>query len=182
MYAISLSSGQSIYLPRYWGESMITTSAAIPGSTLKAGPNTFSSTGTLTVVLSAQQYYDVLPQTTTATGTRAVAGTTYTDISVPSLSVMDIALPASGQIVAGRCSYVGFSVKETTGTATASVVLSDSAGSLVEEINLAANESAREFYTQETKISPSGGIAINGVLQISSSTGTFAGVIRVVER
>lgn len=101
MYAISLASGQSVTL------------GAVSGglSTTYSGP--------LTVVLSEQQYFTLPP----------FASTGYTDLSNPTVDVLDLPLPGSGStfttgnIAAGRLSYLGYSVSSTTATA---ITLQDS--------------------------------------------------------
>lgn len=171
MYAISLASGQSIVLPRFWGDT---------------SPNTYTGVaGGLIVVLNSQEYYSVLGQAQTSAGAQAIAGSTYTDVSKIAQSVLDIPLPTGAaplSIVAGRASYVGFSVRETTGAAAASLVLSDTGGSINDEINIASGESAREFYSYNSPKDSNGGMAILGILQITASTGSYAGIIRIVER
>ena len=78
-------------------------------------------------------------------------------------------------VVAAPADYRGFAVRETSGTAGATIVLYDSASSgtglILDEISLVAGESARELY-------PLGGVdADNGIYAVV--TGSVAGSIRV---
>lgn len=81
---------------------------------------------------------------------------------------------SSQVLINAACTYRGFSIKETSGTATASVVLWDSAsaasGPILDEITLIAGESAREYY--ETGITAYHGIYVQVV------SGAVAGVVR----
>lgn len=85
-----------------------------------------------------------------------------------------IALTGSDQAVrAAPATYCGFSVRETAGS-TASLLVYDNAsaasGTLIDVINLAANESAREFY-------PGGIHCVNGIFV--DVTGTVQGSVRI---
>lgn len=84
-----------------------------------------------------------------------------------------VAVSGSGAVSASRSIYCGFSLRETAG-ATAVVRIFDNpsaaSGTVLEEISLAANESAREFY-------PGGVAAATGIyVQV---TGTVVGSVRV---
>lgn len=87
-----------------------------------------------------------------------------------------VALTGSDQAVAAtRTLYRGFSIRETSGSATALVRLFDNAsaasGTVLEEIALAAGESAREYYRD-------GIWAYNGVY-LDVVSGAVAGSVRV---
>lgn len=88
--------------------------------------------------------------------------------------VRAVALTGSDQaVLATRGIYKGFTVRETAG-ATATLVVYDNAsaasGTIIEQIALAANESARELY-------PNGVWCDNGIYV--DVTGTVAGSVRV---
>lgn len=90
-------------------------------------------------------------------------------------SVRTVALTGSDQAVAASASiYAGFAIRETAGAA-AVVRLYDNAsaasGTLLDEIALAANESAREYY-------PGGIWCINGVYAKIVS-GAIEGSVRI---
>lgn len=81
----------------------------------------------------------------------------------------------SSQVISNAaCTYRGFSLKETTGSATAAVTIYDNAsaasGTVLDVITLAAGESAREFYD-------AGLTAIHG-LYVSIVAGAVAGGVR----
>lgn len=85
------------------------------------------------------------------------------------------ALTGLDQVVSANPSlYYGFSIRETSGSASALVRIFDHAsaasGTVLDEIALAAGESAREFYN--------GGIrAVNG-LYVDVVSGAVAGSVR----
>lgn len=87
-----------------------------------------------------------------------------------------VALTGSDQVVAaGRTYYRGFSIRETSGSASAVVRIYDHAsaasGTVLDEISLVAGESAREWYE--------GGVwAANGVY-VDVVSGAVAGSVRV---
>ncbi len=176
MYAISLGTGQSITVGNASAGNSVTYSGVAGG---------------LIVVLTEQQYY-MLPRATDIT----TGATAYTDLSNPSQNVLDISINQSSTTIAtGRLAYLGFSVKESTGTATAGFILSDTAGSqtngvytasVIETVDLAANESAREFYplVRGSGNDPfaGGGVNIYGALTVTNPSGSFAGVVRLTCR
>lgn len=61
-----------------------------------------------------------------------------------------VALTGSNQqVFTGSAFYQGFTIGETSGTSTAQVILYDNtaaSGTILDVINLQANESAREYY------------------------------------
>jgi hypothetical protein len=140
----------------------------------------------LVVVLSQQQYYSLPRAVDLTTG-----AANYTDLSVPSQSVMDIAIPATaGVIVAGRARYLGVSV-QSTGAAT--FLIQDSAGSYngttysaqtIEEVDLTAAGDFENFYPYTVDINNSvdGGIVLQGNLTVASITGTYTGIVRIATR
>ncbi len=81
---------------------------------------------------------------------------------------------SSQALINAACTYRGFSVKETSGTATASLILYDNAsaasGPILDEITLLANESAREFYEP--------GITARAGIYVSVVSGAVAGSVR----
>lgn len=87
-----------------------------------------------------------------------------------------VALTGSDQAVAAnRTLYRGFTIRETSGSATAVVRLFDNAsaasGTVLEEISVNAGESAREYYVE-------GIWAVNGVY-VDVVSGAVAGSVRV---
>jgi hypothetical protein len=89
---------------------------------------------------------------------------------------LPVALTGSDQAVrASSAYYRGFTIRETTGGATAVVRIYDNAsaasGTILDEISLVAGESAREFY-------PGGIWATNGVY-VDVVSGTVTGSVRV---
>lgn len=87
-----------------------------------------------------------------------------------------VALTGSNQAVKAQPAvYRGFTIRETTGSASATVVIYDNAsaasGTILEQISLAAGESARECYS-------AGLSAVNGIY-VSIVSGTVAGSVRV---
>lgn len=89
---------------------------------------------------------------------------------------LPVALTGSDQVVRAIPSYYrGFTVRETTGGATAVVRIYDNAsaasGTVLEEISLTGGESAREFY-------PGGVWATNGIY-VDVVSGAAAGSVRV---
>lgn len=60
---------------------------------------------------------------------------------------------SSGSLVTGKLVYRGFSLRETSGSASALVRLFDNAsaasGTILDEISLTANQSARENYDSD---------------------------------
>lgn len=91
---------------------------------------------------------------------------------------MAIAKPLSGSdevISATAVHYYGFSVRETTGTTAATIKIYDDPdsanGTLLDSIQLAAGESAREWY------GPNGLRALLGIYV--DVTGTVEGSLRV---
>ena len=79
---------------------------------------------------------------------------------------------ATATVRAGAGNYCGFSFRETTGAATATIVIYDATsatGTILDTIQLAQGESAREFY-------PGGIICENGIHAVV--TGTIQGSIR----
>lgn len=86
-----------------------------------------------------------------------------------------VALTGADQAVnAGPAVYRGFTIRETAG-ATAVVRIFDNAstnaGTVLEEISLAANESAREFYL--------GGIYADNGVYVDVVSGAVAGSVRI---
>jgi hypothetical protein len=81
----------------------------------------------------------------------------------------------SAVIMATPGYYLGFTLRETSGSASATVVIYDNAsaasGTILEEITLASSESAREFYHTP------GIRAVNGVY-FSVVSGAVAGSVR----
>ena len=89
--------------------------------------------------------------------------------------VQAVALTGSDQAVrAGQGYYRGFTIRETAGAA-AVVVIYDNAsaasGTVLEQVSLGANESAREFY-------PSAIFAAAGIY-VDVVSGTVAGSVRI---
>lgn len=86
-----------------------------------------------------------------------------------------VALTGSDQAVAAtRTMYRGFSIRETSGSATAVVRIYDNtaaSGTILEEISLNAGESAREYYL-------AGVWAMTGVY-VDVVSGAVAGSVRV---
>jgi hypothetical protein len=87
-----------------------------------------------------------------------------------------VALTGSDQVVrAVPAGYGGFTVRETSGTATAVVRVYDNAsaasGTLLDEISLLASESAREYYP-DTIVAQAG-------IYVDVVSGAVAGSIRV---
>lgn len=87
-------------------------------------------------------------------------------------------LGGSGQkfTLSGKMLFLGFAVKETTGSATAEVDLYDGQGSggiLIAPVTLAANESAREFWPRPA-ITADNGVAVVWV------SGSVSGSIFVI--
>lgn len=86
-----------------------------------------------------------------------------------------VALTGSDQAVATtRTLYRGFTIRETSGSATAVVRLFDNAsaasGTVLDEVSLNAGESAREYYVE-------GVWAINGIY-VDVVSGSVAGSVR----
>lgn len=88
------------------------------------------------------------------------------------------ALPISGSSqslgVGVPSLYYGFTLRETTASATATVRIYDgttAAGTLLETVKLASGESAREFYN--------GGIRVGTGVYVSIVSGTVEGSVRV---
>lgn len=81
---------------------------------------------------------------------------------------------SDGAVVARRAVYLGFSLRETAGT-TATLRVYDNAsaasGTLLDTIQLSANESAREYY------GPEGIGAVNGIY-VDVVSGTVEGSLR----
>lgn len=110
--------------------------------------------------------------------TQPVSGTvTMTATAATTVSTTLTGSPPASQVIAATAKdYRGFTLRETAGS-TAVVVLWDNAsaasGTILEEITLAANESAREYYT-------AGGVkTLNGIFcQIVS--GQVAGSVRTI--
>lgn len=85
------------------------------------------------------------------------------------------ALTGSDQVVSAVPSlYYGFSIRETSGSASAVVRVYDNAsaasGTILEEVSLAAAESAREYYANGIR-------AVNG-LYLDVVSGAVAGSVR----
>ncbi len=90
--------------------------------------------------------------------------------------------PVDGTTISGTsqvlinqpCTYRGFSLKETTGTAEAVLVLWDStsgaSGPILDPINLAPNESAREFYDP--------GQTVHHGVYVQVVSGSVSGIVR----
>lgn len=81
---------------------------------------------------------------------------------------------ADGQAVSGRARYLGFSVRETSGSASARIDIysgTSAAGLLLDSVSLAANESTREWY------GPQGFVCPNGIY-VDEVSGEVAGVVR----
>lgn len=89
-------------------------------------------------------------------------------------TAVPVAFTVSAAIAASAKDYRGFTIRETAGS-TAVVVLYDNAsaasGTILEEIALSANESAREFY-------PNGGVKTTNGIYLSVVSGTVAGSVR----
>lgn len=81
----------------------------------------------------------------------------------------------AGALVAQRAIYFGFTVRETSGSAVATVRIWDNpsaaSGTILDTIQLAAKESAREFY------GPMGIEALTGIF-IEVVAGTVEGSVR----
>lgn len=89
--------------------------------------------------------------------------------------VRPVALTGSNQaVLANYGQYCGFTIRETAG-ATALVRIFDHAsaasGTVLEEISLAANESARECYTR--------GVRADNGIYVQVVSGAVAGSVRV---
>lgn len=87
-----------------------------------------------------------------------------------------VALTGADQVVSNaRAFYGGFSVRETSGAASALVRIYDnpstSSGAVLDEIALAAGESAREWYG-------GGFVAVSGIY-VDIVSGAVAGSVRV---
>jgi hypothetical protein len=86
-----------------------------------------------------------------------------------------VALTGSNQTVAqSSATYCGFSIRETTGTAQATVRVwngTSATGTLLDDIALSAGQSARELY-------PEGILADVGIF-VQIVSGTVAGSLRV---
>lgn len=84
-------------------------------------------------------------------------------------------LPAASSIlIGGACRYFGFSLRETAGAAARLNIYSGTGtgGEQLDTIQLAANESAREWYAP-------GGIAANGIY-VELAVGAMTGTIRAI--
>lgn len=84
-------------------------------------------------------------------------------------------ISGSSQVISNTaCTYRGFTLKETTGSAVAAVTLYDNAsaasGTILDVITFAAGESAREFYDPGIQ-------AVHGVY-LSVVAGAVAGGVR----
>lgn len=80
----------------------------------------------------------------------------------------------SGQVVAGRAIYRGFSISETSGNATARVRIYDgtsATGTILEELSLTANQSAREYYADVRLVAGTG-------IYLQLVSGTISGSVR----
>lgn len=87
-----------------------------------------------------------------------------------------VALTGSDQVVqAGRTFYRGFSIRETSGSASALVRIYDNAsaasGTVLDEVSLVAGESAREWYDS--------GIWADAGVYVDVVSGAVAGSVRV---
>lgn len=87
-----------------------------------------------------------------------------------------VALTGSDQAVrAAPAGYGGFTIRETSGTAAASVVIYDNAsagsGTMLDEIALSPGESAREYYPDT--------IAAQAGIYVDVVSGAVAGSVRV---
>lgn len=81
---------------------------------------------------------------------------------------------ADEQVTVGPCNYYGFSFRETSGSASATVRVHDStdnSGGMLDTIQLAPGESAREFYP--------GGIRAETGLFVDVVSGAVEGSVRV---
>lgn len=79
------------------------------------------------------------------------------------------------QIATGVATYRGFSISETSGTASARIRIfegNSTAGPILDEITLAANESAREYYA-DNNFSVGSGIYVQVV------SGSVSGSVRI---
>lgn len=88
--------------------------------------------------------------------------------------VKAVDISGADEAVASGRTYHGFSLKETSGAASATVKIyrgSDATGDLVEVVQLAASESAREFYP--------GGISVSFGIYIDIVSGSVEGSVRV---
>lgn len=87
-----------------------------------------------------------------------------------------LALPTTSQLVrSGLVNYRGFAIRETSGAAVATVRIRDglnATGLLVDDIQLTASESAREWYPEE-------GIAIEVGLYVEVVAGAVEGSLRI---
>lgn len=81
---------------------------------------------------------------------------------------------ANQQVSTGKGRYRGFSIAETTGSATARVRIFDStsaAGTVLEEVSLTANQSAREYY-------PDWSFAVVNGIYVQVVSGSVSGSVR----
>jgi len=104
--------------------------------------------------------------------TQPVSGTVTA--STPAASTNAVAVTVSAVVSATPKGYRGFSIRETAG-APAVVSIYDNAstnsGTIIEQISLLANESAREFYGD-------GGVTTVNGIYFSVVSGTVAGSVR----
>ncbi len=132
--------------------------------------------GTVTPQVAAVVLVDgsgnLLKATDNGDGTATLASTA--SVAEPAASTVSVDFTVSAVIAATAKDYRGFAVRETAGAA-AVVRLWDNAsaasGTVVEEITLAANESAREFYGD-------GGIKTSNGIYAQVVSGTVAGIVR----
>jgi len=105
--------------------------------------------------------------------TQPISGTVTA--ATPSASTSTVALTGSSQVVSATAKdYRGFTIRETSGTATALMRIWDNAsaasGTCIEEISLVANESRSEFYGTGVK-------TLNGIY-VQVSSGSISGSAR----
>lgn len=96
-------------------------------------------------------------------------------IEPSSAAVTSVLMTGSNQIVSAVAKdYRGFTVRETAGAPAVMVIwdnASAASGTPIDEVTLAANESAREFY-------PEGGVRTTNGIYVQIVSGAIAGSIR----
>ncbi len=142
-----------------------------------AGTVVFSASPRATIAMSAAQLGS-WTAAVTQSGTWTVQPGNTANTTAWLVNHVGTAVPVgftvSAAIAASAKDYRGFTIRETAGS-TAVVVLYDNAsaasGTIIEEIALSANESAREFY-------PNGGVKTTNGIYLSVVSGTVAGSVR----
>lgn len=116
---------------------------------------------------------NIIKSTDNGDGTATLASAASVSVE-PAASTVPVGFTATTAIAASAKDYRGFTIRETAG-APAVVVVYDNAsaasGTILEEIGLAPNESAREFY-------PDGGVKTTNGIYLSVASGAVAGSIR----